>query len=198
MYLTKINKRTGFVDIENEEDGVLAIKEFRDIINDKSLGIGCFTAIALSVDHDSSLRHYSEKDRPKKAMEEVTGNRNEYDWYIDKIQLALKKYAELQYNPTLEEGEIHYQRKVAKLKEYKESEQYYGKGIKDKDGKEILYKEPGRVASELRKINEDIDQYEKSISGKDLYAEAPSKSGYKLSRLEQKILKKNSFYAKNN
>jgi hypothetical protein len=194
MYLTRINPKTGLLVIEDDEDGILAIKEFRDILDDVDLGLGCLTAIALTADYQSVVRYYSDVDRPKKAMEEVTGNRNEWVWAQEKIQLALKKYDALQYDPTLEEGKIHYQRKVNKLKEYKEAEQMYGKGHKDPNGKELTFTNPSIIAKQLRQINDDIKEYEKGIQGKEIFGDSPIKNGYKLSRLEQKIEKKNSFY----
>lgn len=194
MYLTEINEKTGLVDTEKNLDGVLAIKAFRDIINDKKLGIQCFTCIALTADYQSPIRYYSENDRPKKAMEEVTGKRTTYDWNTEKIQVALKTYDDLQYDPTVEEGRIHYQRKVNMMKKLRESEEKYGKGELDENGKEILYRSPAEVAADLRKINADLKEYEKMVAGKEIYGESPVKNGYKLSRLEQKALKRNSFY----
>jgi hypothetical protein len=194
MYLTEIDPKSGFLIIDKEHDGILAIKEFRDILDDKKLGLPCLTAIALTADYQSPVKYYNDKDRPRKAMEEATGNRDAFDWKIEVIQKALVKYDALQYDPTLEEGRIHYQRKVSKLKEFKESEEKFGKGIKDKNGKEILFRSPSQCAADLRKINEDIKEYEKQIQGKDTYSESPVRNGYALSRLEQKIEKKNSFY----
>ena len=194
MYLTKINKKTGLVFIEDEEDGVLSIKEFKDVISDNNLSLECFTAIALTADYKSPIRYYGDEDRALKAMEEVTGDRRKWVWKQEKIQLALKKYDELQYNPVIEEGNIHYQRKINKLKEYKKAELLFGK--RDKDGELIdpSIKEPSIIAKELRSINNDIKEYENQIQGTDIFAESPVKNGYKLSRLEQKIDKKNSFY----
>ena len=194
MYLTELDKKTGLIVIDKQGDGVLAIKEFREIIYDEKLGIKCMTAIALAVDHQSILRFYSEDDRPKAAQEEVTGKRNAWEWKQDKIQLALKKYDWLQYDPTVEEGRVHYQRKVNKLREYKQAEKYYGKGHKDDNGVELTFTKPSILARELRDINTDIKNYEDSIQGKELYNASPVKDGYALTRLEQKLEKKNSFY----
>lgn len=194
MYLTKLDKNTGLVLIENENDGVLSISEFREIINHPELGIKCFTSIALTVDYLSTLRFYDDKDRPKKAMEEVTGNRNAFVWKQEIIQLALKKYADLQYDPTIEEGQIHYQRKINKLNQYRESEEKYGKGLKDENGELLKITNPATIAKELKEINSDISDYEKQIQGKDIYDKSPVKNGYSLSRLEQKLEKKTSFY----
>lgn len=203
MYLTELNPKTGLLKYEDINDGIFAVKAFRDILLDENLrfqktaehpGIHLMTAVAFTVDYLSPVRFYSDKDRPFKAQEEVTGKRNVWDWPLDKIQIALKRYSDLQYDPTLIEGQIHYQRKVTMLEKFRESEEKYGKGFKDKNGKEILYDSPAVIAKRLRVINDDIKEYEKQIQGKDVYDSSPVKNGYKLSRLEQKIEKKNSFY----
>jgi len=197
MYLTKIIKKTGLLDISDTQDGIYAIKAFRDVLDDPTLGLECLTAIALVVDHLSPKRNYGTTDRPRAAMEEVTGDRDKFVWNQEKIQVALNKYDDLQYNPTIVEGQIHYQRKVSKLKEFMESEKYYNKHheLKDANGEAMIFENPAVIATSLRKINEDIKLYEKQNEGKDLYEDAPTtKNGYSLSRLEQKISKNTSFY----
>jgi hypothetical protein len=188
MYLTEIDKKTGLVIVDGIQDGVLAIKEFRDIIEDESLGIRCFTSIALVADYLTPIRFYDESDRPKKAMEETTGNRNAWVWHQDIIQLALKKYDYLQYDPTLEEGEIHYDRKVRKLKEIQEYESLEADNEKKKTSS------ISKLTGELRDINKDIAAFKKETDGQELYNSSPVKNGYALTRLEQKLEKKNSFY----
>jgi hypothetical protein len=205
MYLTKINIKNGLLDLEKSEDGILAIKEFREVLMDEDLrfednieypGHHCLTAIALVVDYQSPKRYYSEEDRPKASMEEVTGKRNAFPWHTERVQLALRKYDELQYDPIVEEGKIYYESKVRKLREYREAEQYYGKkhNQKDADGEEKIFKNPVTIRADIRKINDDIKEYEKQIQGKDIYGNSPVVQGYTLSRLEQKVMKKNSFY----
>lgn len=194
MYLTKIDQKTGFLSIEKQEDGILAIKEFRDLINDENLGIEAMTAVALAVDHKSPVRHYDLNDRPKAAMETATGNRKAFEWNQEKIQIALKKYDWLQYDPVIEEGRIHAQRKIRKLKEFSEAEEKYGK--KDDDGN-IIHKgirDPQLISKELRAINQDISTFEDQVQGKDIFSGSPVKNGYSLTRLEQKLEKKSSFY----
>lgn len=188
MYLTSLDIKTGLVIIDDNEDGVLAIKEFRDLINDEKHGIQCFTAVAITVDYQSPYRYYSDNDRPKKAQEEVTGNRNYWEWNTDLIQKALKKYDQLQYDPTLEEGKIYYNQKINKLKEIQEFET-----LADDDPKRKS-KTVAQMSKELKLINTDLEDYEKRISGKEIYSQSPVKNGYKLSRLEQKLEKTNSFY----
>lgn len=206
MYLTKLNKKTGLVEIEGEDDGIFAIKKFRAVIDgfpeeenkDPDYGLKAFTVIALVADYLSKFRFYDENDRPRISMEEVFGDRDALVWKQDLIQEALKKYDELQYDPEVEEGKIYYESKISKMKEYRESEKYYGKkhNLKDIDGNERTFPNPATIRSQLKSINEDIDAYNKRIQGKDIYEKSPVRNGYKLSRLEQLIEKKNSFYNK--
>jgi hypothetical protein len=188
MYLTKLNQETGLLLIEDNQDGILAIKEFRNILNSPEHGLGCLTAVALVVDYQSSIKYYSDKDRPRKAMEEVTGNRNEWEWNVDIIQLALKKYDALQFDPTLEEGRIYYEQKVRKLGEIQTWD-----SLSD-DSPSRVGRTMASLKKDLRAINEDIQLYEKRILDKDIYSNSPVVNGYTLSRLEQKLEKSHSFY----
>lgn len=104
MYLVELHPLTGLIKIDGEFDGIKAVKEFRDIINNHQLGVKCMTAIALTVDFLTPIAYYSDADRPYKAMEIATGgNRRAFPWANEAIQKALKRYSELQYNPTIEE-----------------------------------------------------------------------------------------------
>jgi hypothetical protein len=188
MYLTELNSETGLVKIGELGDGVLAIKEFRDLINDKKFGIECFTAVALTADYSSPIKYYSYEDRPKKAQEEVTGNRTYWEWNLQIIQAALKKYDDLQYDPTLEEKRIYYDQKITKLRDIQE---YDGLDSEHEKRKRTTM---AQLKKELRVINADIVEFEKRVEGKNMFSESPIVNGYKLSRLEQKLEKKNSFY----
>jgi len=197
MYLTPIDTKTGLIKLSEEDDGVLSIKEFREVIYDEELGLKCFTAIALTADYKSPLRFYSDADRPKKAMEEVIGDRSAFNWNLEKIQAALIKYDELQFDLTVEEGKIHFQRKLTALEDLKESERYFGKphNRQNSDGEKMIFENPEKISIRLRKINEDLKKYNEYIQGNDVYENSPSRGGYKLSRLEQKAeKKKNTFY----
>lgn len=120
MYLVELDPVTGLVKVDGEFDGVRAVKEFREIINDKELGVECFTAIALTADYLTPIKYYSEDDRPYKAMEIATnGNRRAFVWHQDKIQTALIEYNRLQYNPTIEEKRTLDSMLLFKLKEIK-------------------------------------------------------------------------------
>lgn len=188
MYLTQIEEKTGLIKIEQNDDGVLAIKEFRALLDSKEHGLQCLTAVALVADYQSPIKYYNSDDRPRKAQEEVTGNRDFWNWNASIIQEALVKYDALQHDPTLEEGRIYYEQKINKLREIQE---YDFLPINDEKRQKISM---SSLKKELRDINSDIDDYKKRTEGTDLYQHSPVKNGYQLSRLEQKLLKRNSFY----
>ncbi len=188
MYLTSLNPKTGLLEIEEGNDGILAIKEFRDVIQNKKLGLHCLTAIALTADYQSPILYYNDKDRPRKAQEEVTGDRDAYEWNTEIIQKALKKYDDLQYDPTLEEKRIYYNQKVMKLKAIQ--------GFDNKQGDEVKIGgvSMSQLKKDLRAINSDIEAFDKRVAGLNIFSESPVVNGYTLSRLEQKLEKRNSFY----
>lgn len=188
MYLTRIDKKTGLLFIDDGDDGILSIKEFKNVLDDKDHGLYCLTAIALVADYQSPIRYYNDTDRPKKAQEEVTGNRNSWEWNTELIQAALKKYDDLQYDPTLEEKRIYYDQKVRKLQQIKE---YDALDPKDEKRNSITM---AQLKKDLRSINDDIEAFTKRIEGQEIYHESPVVNGYSLSRLEQKLEKRNSFY----
>jgi hypothetical protein len=187
MYLTEINKKTGLLIIDDIEDGIMAIKDFRLLVNDKRFGLACLTAVALVADYKSPIRYYSEEDRPRKAMEEVTGDRDAYTWKEDVIQLALKKYDSLQLDHNLKEYHIHLERKNSILDKLQDIDNPLSKTKRDGATSASL-------AKELRDINKDLEAFNKANQGKDLYGNSPVKGDYTLTRLEQLEDKKNSFY----
>lgn len=253
MYLVELNPDTGLVQIDGPFDGVMAIKEFRNVIINQELGIKCFTAIALTVDYLTPISHYRESDRPYKAMEEVCeGNRRAFDWNQDLIQEALIKYDNLQFNADIEEKralDFLLLDKLQEINDAKEEQKSY-RPVPEADrsniedylnefpeinkymNSEVLYKDmtPNEVKNLLRKANDYViypmnqrrkkekseqDQermttlfkqlgvlkdlikgWEKNNEGKDAFADGPVVNGYKLSRLEEKALNKNSFYHK--
>lgn len=252
MYLVELDTFTGLVKVDGEFDGVRAVKEFRDIINDPKLGVSCFTAIALTVDYLTPIGFYKESDRPYKAMELATGgSRRAFDWPQEKIQQCLIKYNELQYNPTIEEKRTLDFMLLEKLKEiqlqkeadtYQEIEEADDDNIEDligeyRDIKKLLgemdfnslsskektsfirkaniyvitpenrsRKEMWQTRNEermmvlfkqLNTIKTLIENFNKANEDKDIYADGPVRNGYKLTRLEEKAMDKNSFYHKN-
>jgi len=253
MYLVEIDIGTGLVQTSGQFDGVMAIKEFRNVIISKKLGIRCFTAIALTVDYLTPIAYYRESDRPYKAMEiACEGNRRAYDWNQELIQQALVKYDNLQYNATIEEKKALDFLLLDKLKDINDAKEaqkqfrqvqeadksniadylYEFPAINKYMNSEVLLKDmsANEVKNLLRKANDyviypmnekrkkeksDSDQermtalfkqlgtikdliknFERQNESEDIFADGPVINGYKLSRLEEKALDKNSFYHK--
>lgn len=250
MYLVELDTVTGLVKVEGDQDGILAIPEFREVILDENLGIVCFTAIALTVDYLTPIRYYDEKDRPYKAMEIAThGNRRAFVWDQEKIQVALNKYDDLQYNPVIEEKRTLDFMRLDKLKEIRkikegieryikleevtmeniedvfqnnldvkkelgdlewehQTEKFKERFIKrvnqrvikpynskmDEKNKAIQETKLQEAFKQLGLINELIDKFEKKNKDTDIFSDGPVRNGYKLTRLEEKQLDKNSFY----
>ena len=61
MYLVNLDK-TGKVIMD---DGIYAIKEFKEVINTKSLGEEAMLWVALYCDYDSIFRHFTESERAR-------------------------------------------------------------------------------------------------------------------------------------
>lgn len=178
MYLTRINRITGLVLIEDDMDGFYAIPEFRKVLELKD-GLKIFTCIALVADHLSPIRNYSMDERPSKAMDNVFSNRKAFAWKDDHIQEAAIKYNNLQFNLDIEEANQLQQLRFDKLKEIREADNSDAKVQKTK---------------ELEKINELVRRFEQKNEGKDLFSGSPVKNGYTLTRLEQLVDNKKSFY----
>ena len=254
MYLTELDPVTGLIKIDGPFDGVMAIKEFREVVNDKKLGIRCFTSIALTVDYLTPIQYYREEDRPYKAMEiACEGERRAFVWNQELIQQALVKYDDLQYNATIEEKKALDFMLMEKLKEIKnESENHQSFHLLDevtpsnieqvfienRDVKGLLNEQEWehfslqqktsfirkantRIIKPFNKKQQDrasevsqekvlvlfkqlntikslIENFVKANEDNDIYADGPVVNGYKLTRLEEKILDKNSFYHKEN
>ena len=179
MYLTRINPKTGLVDIGGTQDGVMAIKEFRELINAKEFGLEAFTCVALTMDHLTPHRNYAYIERHKKAMRNVTGDASKYPWKNDLIQAALQKYEFLQYNQELEE-----------LKEYDGMQHRKFEEVRtEADDVKKLH-----LMMELQKIKRARKAFSDGVDQAALLDDAPSKGDYNLSRLEQKLSNKKSFY----
>lgn len=179
MYLVELDPKTGLVMVDKLNDGLMAIEEFRIVIQDKDLGIPCMTAIAITADWQSPIRYFTIEDRPKMAMYTVARSRTAYVWDREEIQNALKKYDELQYNPELEEkrklDELLTQQLLAIEKE----------------------KEPSKkieLFNQLKTIKDLLKSWLSQNENQNLFSDAPVVNGYKLSRLETKALDRHSFY----
>ena len=179
MYLVELDPLDGLVLVTGQYDGVMGIKAFRDIVSDKDLGRGCMTAIAFTADWLTPFNYYNEEDRPKRAMREVGNDSNLYVWNQDKIQIALKKYSELQYNPSLVEKYKLDAMLIKKLDDIQEEKE---------DDKQI------KMFAQLKTIKELLKAWKEDNADNDPYAEGPVVNGYLLSRLEEKQISKYSFY----
>lgn len=181
MYLVELDPKTGLILLTGQWDGVMAIKEFREIVNKPKLGIECLTAVALTLDWQSPIRYYAERDRPGRAMKEVKQNAKAWVWDREEIQAALVKYSDLQYNASLVEKNQYDQMEMEAMAEIR--------GEKDRSKQLETFKQldtiKGLKANWLKE-NADLNPY----------AEGPVVNGYLLSRLEEKALDRNSFYNK--
>ena len=94
MYLLQLDKKG---DIVEEDDGLYAIDEFKDLVDD--LGIKAMLWVALVCDYDSPYRHFVERERVKSVSKKVF---DKYEWSgvrNEKILKAVQKYKELQFDP---------------------------------------------------------------------------------------------------
>ena len=94
MYLLQLNKKG---DIVEEDDGLYAINEFKDLVDD--LGIKAMLWVALVWDYDRPYRHFVERERVKSVSKKVF---DKYEWSgvrNEKILKAVQKYKELQFDP---------------------------------------------------------------------------------------------------
>ena len=179
MYLVDVDTVSGLVKVEGSYDGLMFVKEFREVVNDPMLGVECMTCIALVADWLTPIRYYTERDRPIKAMRNVMNNGTAFIWKQKKIQEALIKYKELQYNPALVEKNTLDSMLIEKLNEIKKE--------KNKQKQIDLFNQLSTIKELLKswnKQNEDINPY----------ADGPIEGGYPLSRLEEKLKDRNSFY----
>ena len=179
MYLLEFDSKTNLIVDIPTNDSWKGIKDFANLVNDKRFGLEAFSAVALAVDYASIISHYPEKDKPAKAMEIIYGNRKALVWNSDLIQKACKTYAGLQYNPELEEKAILEGMVNNKLQEAREAETDSIKLAK---------------MAEYNKIKKQLDTFNEKHKDGDLFQNAPTRDGYTLSRLEEKMLRRKSFY----
>lgn len=179
MYLTEIDPDTGLVSFEKEKDGWLAIPSFYALYKHSKFGIKAFTAVALYCDYLSPIRHYQDDERHLKAIDSVYDRRKDILWNNDLVQEAIIDYKSLQFDSTIEEKRMLEEMKVKKLNEIRAEV--------DDDMKMSLL-------AQLKKINTNIDDFNKNNKGVDLHKNSPVVNGYALSRLEQKMLNHKSFY----
>lgn len=179
MYLTRIDPKTNLIDVSDTQDGILCIPSFADIVNDKEFGIECMTCIALSVDYASPMRMYPRIERPLAAMRFVTGSTKKFPWNNDKVMEACDVYERLQFNPDLEEINIIKQMRLEKLAELSEAKETSERTV---------------ILNEISKIKLMEKKYTDEDQARFIDESEAKKNQYKLSRLENKLKNKNTFY----
>lgn len=182
MYLCRLNPVTGLIDVEGDQDGFYAVPEFRALLSDEKLGRQKLTIVALVVDYESPIRNYRDNEKPLKAMDMVLNDRKLILWKSDEMQEAALAYKALQIDLDLEE-----KRMLDNMR--------YEKQI-ELDAAETT-EEKIKLMKELSAIKAHIKEFNASTEGRDLYANSPVRNGYYLSRLEQKLENKKSFYHAN-
>ena len=108
MYLVNIN-RAG--DIYKDDDGVMLVPEFQEVLQAEGLGQVAMKWVALVCDYESPYRHFTESERKKAVSKDLYGT---YKWKgesLPKVLAALDKYKELQFDP-LDEQLIAFNKKV--------------------------------------------------------------------------------------
>lgn len=185
MYLIEIDKETGLIKEDPLLDGWFAIPSFRAIASQEN-GLEKLTVIALFTDYLSPIRFYGVEDRYKKAMDIVFQKRDLVFWAKEETQKAVEDYKTLQYSHDLEEGKMYKQEKIKALQKVQSGEDANGDPLSEND-KQTLFRR-------IKELNTNIDDFEKRNETKDLFSESPVRNNYKLSRLEQKLLNKKSFY----
>ena len=179
MYLVRIDKKSGLVDIGDTKDGVLAIPAFKALIDNPEFGLLAFTCVALTIDYESPIQNYDYLERHKKAMRNVTGNSKAFPWAHELIQNALAAYSDIQYIPDLEELEELRKMRNKKFKQVREEED---------EKQKIAY------LTELQKLKKLEKEFERGIDRAALLEDAPTRGDYTLSRLEQLVTNKTSHY----
>tara|TARA_R110002074_G_C12536168_1_gene665282 strand:- start:1423 stop:1959 length:537 start_codon:yes stop_codon:yes gene_type:complete len=97
MYLLKISKKGG--DLEDEDNGVLAINEFSKVLKDKKLGQQAMKFVAFSQDYDSPYRYLNERDRARQIAMDLWGKPDDTTIKHPLVVAAIDKYRKLQRDP---------------------------------------------------------------------------------------------------
>lgn len=173
MYLIEIDSETGLIQDVPSNSGWKAISVFRDLVKKK--GLKALTVVALSIDYLSIFHHYSEKDRPIRAMEEIYGKRNALDLEDQLVLNAIEKYRELQFNPDLEQEKINNDIKMRLLTKIQEA------NIREDDP------EIERLRKSLNNHEETIAKFNARFDKKSAIEKSVTNNGYELSRIENDI-----------
>ena len=108
MYLLRLNRKG---DVYKDDDGVTGVEEFQSVLTAKNLGPAALKWVALIYDYDSPYRHFTEKERVKAVSLDLYGNIKWKEEERKEIQLAVKKYKQLQFDP-LDEQLLAFNNKI--------------------------------------------------------------------------------------
>lgn len=180
MYLVEIDKETGLIKEDPNNDSWMCINDFRNLY--KKHGLEGLTVVVLSADYQSIFRMYSDEDRPHRAMDEIYQDRHKFDFHNNELfQKAFKKYKELQFNPDLEQDKINRSIKLRYLDSL-------NKANEEEDDVKI-----DKFVNKLGKHEERIKNFNARFDREESLKESVTKNGYKLSRIENDIVsRKNS------
>lgn len=173
MFLMTIDEETGLLSEDPNEDSWKGIKVFRDFKN--KYGLEGLTVIALSADHMTPFRKYGPQDRPRRAMEEIFGNRDKLDYQSEEFQKCIAKYNELQFNADMEQERLNNEIKLRYINELSAAN-VEGDDVKISKFTKLLQNHEGTIS----KFNERFDK-------KKALTESVTANGYILSRIENDI-----------
>ena len=96
MYLIKFTSKGNII---KSDDGVMAVPEFKDVIEAEGYGPQAMKWVALVMDYDSPYRHFGEKERIRSVSLDIYGTHSWKGCFDDVVLRAMDKYKELQYDP---------------------------------------------------------------------------------------------------
>lgn len=114
MYLLQINRKG---DIFKDDNGVVAVPEFYDVIKTEKLGPTALKWVALVYDYESPYRHYNEKERKKAVSNDLYGTFKWSGQNNKTLQAACEKYRSLQFDP-LDEQLMAFNVKIEQFTEF--------------------------------------------------------------------------------
>jgi len=173
MFLTTVDEETGLLSLDPNQDSWRGIKIFRDFF--KKHGLEGITVIAFSADYQTPFRMYDSNDRPRRAMEEIYGDRDKLNVKNQDFQDCLQKYNELQFNADLEQERINNEIKLRYLKNLAEA---------NTTGDDINV---SKFTKLLQDHENSIQKFNQRFNKAEALSAAITNSGYKLSRIENDI-----------
>lgn len=173
MYLIQIDRITGLVKEDTNNDSWAGIECFRKLVERD--GLRGLTVVALSVDYLSIYSHYKESDRPIRVIEELYGSRDAVDHFEALYQECFAKYKVLQFSSDLEQERIFNDRKISLLEKINKA------NIEDNDV------DIDKYTNQLHKHEEAIAKFNKRFDKEKIISNSVTSSGYELSRIENDL-----------